>query len=93
VIILERSTLFDRSMRKFVKGNKKRALLVKKTLRLLLTNPRHPSLRLEKLQNSKIWTIRIDRGNRIFLVRINASALLLVDIGSHDKYKSINKKV
>ena len=92
-MILERSTLFDGSMRRFVKGNKKRTLFFKKTLRLLLANPRHPSLHLEKLQNSKIWSIRIDRGNRIFLVRINASALLLVDIGSHDRYKSINKKV
>lgn len=58
-----------------------------KTLKKFSHNPNHPSLRLEKLHGSKIWTVRIDKGNRIFLAWIDTSTVLLVDIGKHDKYR------
>lgn len=81
------SSSYYRALRNFVKGNKRSALSVKKAIELLKQNPNHPSLHLEKLSGSKVWTIRIDKGNRIFLSWIDKSAVLLIDIGKHDKYR------
>lgn len=58
-----------------------------KTITLFVKNPKHPSLKLEKLKGSSSWTIRIDKGNRIFLTWIDKTTALFIDIGSHDKYR------
>ncbi|MEK7573815.1 MAG: plasmid stabilization protein [Patescibacteria group bacterium] len=58
-----------------------------KTLSILAKNPKHPSLKLEKLKGSRVWTIRIDKGNRIFLFWVDLRTALLIDIGKHDKYR------
>lgn len=81
------STGYHRSLKGFVKNNKGNAESTKKALKLFKENPKHPSLRLEKLGGSKIWTIRIDKGNRIFLSWIDKSTALFLDIGKHDKYR------
>lgn len=75
------------SRKKFLKNN--RHLLDKtiKTILLFVKNPKHPSLNLEKLKGTKIWTIRIDKGNRIFFYWIDQSGALFIDIGKHDKYR------
>lgn len=78
---------YYRALKHFVKNNKRNATKVKKTLKLFKENPTHPSLNLEKLKGTKIWTIRIDSGNRIFLSWVDESAVLLIDIGRHDKYR------
>lgn len=78
---------YYRALRRFVKGNKKNATNTKKAIRVFKQNPHHPSLNLEKLSGSKIWTIRVDRGNRIFFHRIDKSTALFIDIGKHDKYR------
>jgi len=54
---------------------------------MFISNPAHPGLKLEKLRGTKIWTIRIDKGNRIFLTWIDKSTALFIDIGQHDKYR------
>ncbi len=81
------SASYYRALKGFVKNNKRNADNIKKALRLLKENPHHPSLNLEKLTGSKIWTIRIDRGNRIFFFRVDSRMALLIDIGKHDKYR------
>ncbi len=58
-----------------------------KAVSLFVKNPKHPSLNLEKLKGSSFWTIRIDRGNRIFFSWINKTTALFIDIGKHDKYR------
>ena len=58
-----------------------------KAVSLFVRNPKHPGLKLEKLKGSSFWTIRIDRGNRIFLSWIDKKSALLIDIGKHDKYR------
>lgn len=78
---------YYRSLRQFVKNNKRNATKIKKVLTLFKDNPGHPSLNLEKLKGTKTWTIRIDKGNRIFLSWVDESAVLLIDIGRHDKYR------
>lgn len=55
-----------------------------KALRLLAENPRHPSLRLKKIQGAQgIWEARVDRGCRMTL-EIQSDAFLLRNVGKHD---------
>ncbi len=73
--------------RKFLKNN---SALLNKTVKVISTfvkNPQYPSLNLEKLGGSKVWSIRIDKGNRIFFVWIDKQTALFIDIGKHDKYR------
>ena len=87
MITLVRSQRFENERRKFVKNSPQRAENLIKSLQRFVGNPRYPSLHIEKLQGSKIWTIRIDLGNRIFFLWINQTTALLIDIGPHDKYR------
>ena len=73
--------------KKFLRNNSE---LLNKTIKALLVfvkNPKHPGLNLEKLKGSHVWTIRIDRGNRIFFSWIDKETALFIDIGKHDKYR------
>ena len=81
------SAKYFRSLKIFVKNNRRNAENTKKALKLLKENPKHPSLHLEKLKGSKVWTIRIDKANRIFLSLMDRNTILLLDIGKHDKYR------
>ncbi len=76
-----------RVLERFVKNNQRNVENIKKALNLFKENPKHHSLNLEKLKSSRIWTIRIDRGNRIFFSWINKTTALFIDIGKHDKYR------
>ena len=55
-----------------------------KQLQLLLNNPRHPSLRIKKMEGAQdIWEGRISKGYRFtFLVRHDT--YILRRIGTHD---------
>lgn len=56
-----------------------------KALRLLADNPRHPSLRLKKIEGTPgIWEARVDRGCRMTL-QVEADAYILRNIGKHDE--------
>jgi mRNA-degrading endonuclease YafQ of YafQ-DinJ toxin-antitoxin module len=56
-----------------------------KALRLLAENPRHPSLRLKKMQGTPdIWEARVDRNCGLTL-DIRSDALLLRNVGKHDE--------
>lgn len=78
---------YYRSLKRFVKYNSINASNIKKALELFKKNPTHPSLHLEKLGGTKLWTIRIDRGNRIFFVWLDESTVILIDVDKHDKYR------
>ena len=82
------SASYYRALKNFVKNNKRNAQNVKKALKLLKENQHHPSLNLEKLKGSRVWTIRIDKGNRIFFSWIDKATVLFLDIGRHDKYRN-----
>ena len=57
---------------------------IDKALRLLADSPRHPSLRLKKLQGTPgIWEARVDRNCRMTL-EIRGDAFLLRNVGKHD---------
>ena len=87
MIKIQYSSGYLSSREKFLKNNLELLGKTIKALSLFVKNPKHPSLNVEKLKGSSIWTIRIDRGNRIFFFWIDASTALFIDIGKHDKYR------
>lgn len=87
MIKLQLSNRYQHESKYFTKNNKRNLDAVKKTLRLFMQNPSHPSLKMEKLKGSIYWTIRISLSNRIFFIWIDQKTALLVDIGHHDKYR------
>lgn len=83
---------FSKSVHKFTKNNLQRAKAVKKTLRLFQENPKYPSLHVEKLSGEKIWTIRIDRGNRLFFTWADEEdTVIFFLVGPHDAYRTVKK--
>lgn len=63
------SANYYHALKKFVANNKKNAQAIKKALTLFKENPNHPSLNLEKLQNTKgVYTIRLNKSDRIFFL-------------------------
>ncbi len=87
MIEIQYSSRYLSSRKKFLNNNLDLLNKTIKAIFLFVNNPRHPSLNLEKLKGSHIWTIRIDKGNRIFFSWINKTTALFLDIGKHDKYR------
>lgn len=87
MIEIKTTTRFEQSHKKFIKNNQLSEKAVSSALKKFIYNPDRPSLNLEKLKNSKFWTIRIDRSSRIFFIWIDVKTALLIDIGPHDKYR------
>jgi len=55
-----------------------------KQLQLLIDNPRHPSLRIKKMEGTHdIWEGRITKGYR-FTFQVHQDSYLLRRIGTHD---------
>jgi mRNA-degrading endonuclease RelE of RelBE toxin-antitoxin system len=56
-------------------------------IRLLSTNPNHPSLRLKKMQGTDaVWEVRITRTYRVTL-EVAGDLLILRRVGAHDVLK------
>ena len=87
MVKLQYSAKYLSSRKKFLKNNPSLLNKTIKAISLFVSNPKHPSLNLEKLKGSKYWTIRIDKGNRIFFHWIDESTVIFIDIGKHDKYR------
>lgn len=87
MITISYSPSYLAARKKFLKNNRKLTDKAIKAISLFVKNPQHPSLNLEKLRGTKIWTVRIDQGNRIFFYWIKESEALFIDIGKHDKYR------
>ncbi len=87
MVRLQYSAKYLSFRKKFLKNNPNLFDRTTKAISLFIKNPNHPGLNLEKLKNSSCWTIRIDRGNRIFFYWVNESTALFIDIGKHDKYR------
>ena len=88
MITLEYSSHFLNSRKKYLKNNSVKVEKAIKSLTFFVKNPNHPSLKMEKLVNSSVWTIRIDKGDRMFFVWKDKNTALFLDIGKHDKYRN-----
>ncbi len=72
---------FDQDFAQLPESIKRRA---ERQLQHPLTNPRHPSLRLKKMEDPRdIWEGRVTRGYR-FTFQIVGKTYLLRRIGTHD---------
>ena len=59
--------------------------LARKALRLLTSNPRHPSLRVKKMQGTAdIWEARASRSLRLTF-EMRGDVILLRNIGAHNE--------
>ena len=59
---------------------------LKKTLQLLATNPRHPSLQSKQLEGTKgIYEARVDQNYRLTYQRQPGDILRLRTVGRHDE--------
>lgn len=85
---IEYSSHFINERKKYVKNNLQRFNNFDKTANLFISNPLHPSLNLEKLQNAKgVWTIRLNKSDRIFFAWKDKDTVIFIAIGKHDAYK------
>lgn len=83
---------FRQARRKFTKGNNQREEQLKQAFSYFADNPKHPSLHMEKLSGSAVWTIRIDRENRLFFIWSDTGdATIFFHVGSHDAYRTFKK--
>ncbi|PIV71043.1 hypothetical protein COZ40_01345 [Candidatus Roizmanbacteria bacterium CG_4_10_14_3_um_filter_39_13] len=87
MITISRSKRFEVENKKFVKRNTLRAESIIKGITLFVLNPQHPSLNVEKLIGSNVWSMRLSEGNRLFFLWLSKDEILLIDVGTHDKYK------
>jgi len=87
-IKLEYSRHFLSERKKYVKNNRQYFEDYKKAVTLFVSNTNHPSLNIEKLRNTKgIYTICLNRSDRIFFIWQGENTALFIDIGKHDKYR------
>lgn len=87
-IEIEYSSHFLKERKKYVKKNLSRFKDYDKVINLFSSNPKHPSLNIEKLKSDKsIYTIRLNKGDRIFFIWKKERRVLFIDIGKHDKYR------
>jgi len=81
---------FYAARRKFTKRSKEKEIILRQTFAYFAENPNHPSLRLEKLSGQDTWTIRIDKGNRLFFVWSDeGDAAIFFYVGPHDSYRTV----
>lgn len=87
-IKLEYFQHFLKNRKKYLQNNAQRLIEYKKAVVLFLSNPAHPSLNLERLTNTKgVYTIRLNKSDRIFFIWKEENTALFIDIGKHDKYR------
>jgi Txe/YoeB family toxin of Txe-Axe toxin-antitoxin module len=84
---LEASRRFLRAYQKATTRDRDRAERINRALELFRTDPDHPSLNFERLAGSDLFSIRVNRGDRIILRRRDGDRFELVDVGSHDIYR------
>lgn len=87
MILIKKLPQYEKQRDKFVRNNIQRGEALIKAQQLFVQDPKHPGLNLEKLKGSETWTIRIDKGNRIFFLWVDKTTTLFIDIGEHDKYR------
>ncbi len=86
---------YIRRARKFAKRHPDLLSQYEKTLRLLETNPSHPSLGLHKLSGKLegLYSVSINRSSRITLeFMIQEDTIVPVDVGTHDEISRITRR-
>lgn len=58
-------------------------LKTRKSIKLLLANPSHPSLHIKKMKQHTVWEARIDYQYRFTFMKMK-DAYVVISIGPHD---------
>jgi mRNA-degrading endonuclease RelE of RelBE toxin-antitoxin system len=75
----------ERFQRAYADLDDEQVKLAKKALRLLTSNPRHPSLRVKKMQGTAdIWEARASRSLRLTF-EMRGDVILLRNVGAHNE--------
>lgn len=75
---------FRREWEKEAKQNPELWIKVRKTLRLLSSNVRHPSLKLHKLQGFDYWSVSVSLAYRI-KIKITDRYIFCLKFGTHEE--------
>jgi len=78
------SKRFISEARKLLKKNPLSGVKLEKTLYLLRTNCKHPSLRLHKLSGTENYSVSVDRSIRI-ISHFEGETVFLLRIGTHNE--------
>jgi len=71
---------FEIDLRKLSSTEQKQA---RKSLRMMIDNPRHPSLQIHRIKGTPFWEAYVNMDVRIIFER-NSDTLILHAIGHHD---------
>jgi len=82
---IRRSDKFIKELQKLVKKGVLDVEQVEKFLRLIIENPRHPSLRVKKIQGTEdIFEASVNMAVRVTFQYIKPDIVYLRNIGEHD---------
>ena len=83
-MILRLTNSFEREFVRITRGNIPLKKKVAKTLNLIIQNPKHPSLRLHKLEGDNYWSISVDKSIRVLIIFEN-EIIYAYHIGKHEE--------
>jgi len=75
---------FETDLRKLLRKSPDYEEKVKKCLRLLMRDTRHPSLRWHKLKGKEVFSVSVDMKMRIIL-HVDGEQLYLLRLGNHSE--------
>lgn len=78
------SFAFQRQLRKIVNKNPRLKNKINKTLKTLLKDINHPSLRLHKLAGKNNWSISVTESIRI-IIHLGENSIYCLRIGTHNQ--------
>ncbi len=78
--------------KKFTKRDARRVIQIDNAITYFGTDPDHPSLHLERLSGTALWTIRVNRGTRMFFTwSESGDTAIFFFVGPHDTYRRIKR--
>ena len=81
------SPFVQKTITQIYKKDRKLAEKLRKQIRLLESNPKHPSLRLHKLSGTldNMWSLSVTSSIRMVYRLVSKETAYFVDIGTHDE--------
>ncbi|MFC1790576.1 type II toxin-antitoxin system YafQ family toxin [Patescibacteria group bacterium] len=78
------SSAFQRQLKKLTKKDPSVRIKIQKTLKTLLKNPQHPTLKLHKLGGENNWAVSITYNLRL-VIHFSGEKIFCLRLGSHDQ--------
>lgn len=81
---------YKKKLKRFLKKHPNMAQPYAKTLKLLILDHQHPSLRLHPIRGQNVWSVSINMQYRITLELVvhEDGNILLVNVGDHSIYEA-----